>query len=198
MNVAAYLRKTLTGVTVRDQLEALEARARDRDWTIVWVDEAPTVMSVRGIKKTDHVYGFLKEALRGSRVKIQGVMFWHAGHVAGSLDGLLELLQVLNAYKLAWYIENPRIDSDGDTGQMLMSLSSELRGIHHEIMGLSLRERSADMKDRGTNPGRKKLTPEMEEEIRYLKRNGCGIKAISRELKVSYAAINRVIKQTDT
>jgi DNA invertase Pin-like site-specific DNA recombinase len=198
MNVAAYLRKTLTGVTVRAQRETLEARARDRDWTIVWEDEDPAVMSNRGVKRIDHFCGFLNEALTDSRVKIQGVMFWHAGHVAGSLDGFLELIQLLDALNLAWYMEHPRIDSDGDPGRMLVSLSSELRGIHDEITRLSLRERSADMKARGTNPGRQKLSAKMEEDIRFLKRNGFSIREISRQVKVSYATINKVIKQADT
>ena len=168
-----------------EQEETLADRAFERHWSVEW-----------WCNKGD-LNSFLNHVIHGMRVRVQGVMFWHAGHVAGSLDGFIEVIQVLNEHNLVWYVEHPRIHSDGDTGRMLVSLSSDLRGIYREITQLNLRERSADMKARGTNPGRKKLTAEIKKKIRSYSRDGYKMKEIADFLNVSYVSVTRVLKETE-
>lgn len=196
MNVAAYLRKTLTGLTVREQYEALEQRARDLDWNLVWHTDFVGANKTEGIKSERPLKQFLRIVRDNRVIKIQGVMFWHASHVAGSLKGFITAIQLIEQYKLAWYVENPRISSNDKVGRLLTTISPDLIGLDYAITQFNLRERSADMKVRGTNPGRKKISQQKEEEIRMLRRNGQNIKEIAHQMKVSYATVYRVLNQS--
>ena len=209
MNVAAYVRKTLTGVSVRGQLVALKKSALDRDWTIVWQHEDPSAdfetrlqrkhgESVKSRhKREDGLVSFLRKVLHDSSIRIQGVMFWHAGDLAGSLKGFVSAIQLIDQCELAWSVENPKISSQEDSGRSLVALSSDLLGIDNEITGLNLRERSANMKLRGTTPGHPKISAQKEADIRTLRHRGTTLREIARLTKVSYAVVSKVLKESE-
>ncbi|MEA3641755.1 MAG: hypothetical protein VBE63_17720 [Lamprobacter sp.] len=195
MNVAAYLRKTLTGLSVSAQRERLHARGEEFDWNLIFYGFENGADCENGITRDRGLQDFLTWVCYRAPVRVKGVMFWHAGHIAGSLSGFIKALQVIDACKLEWYIENPRISSQSDTGKQLLSLSADIRGIDTEITQLNLRERSADMKLRGTNPGKTKITRQAEGDIIMLKRNGRTIRQIAHDMKLSYGVVQRVLKE---
>jgi DNA invertase Pin-like site-specific DNA recombinase len=195
MNVAAYLRQTPTGSALSDQLRILEQRARDREWSITFHAEDLGGDKAGDLKKNWYFQHFLGTVIHGSPVRVQGVMFWHAGHVAGSLAGFLRLTQWLADREIDWYVENPKLESREESSRLIVSLSRDLLGLHEEINGLNLRERNAAMAARRANPGRKKISPQMETDIRLLKLDGQSNRDIADVMKVSLATVSRVLKE---
>lgn len=196
MNVAAYIRKSLTGLSVREQFSVLEGVALDKGWNIVWCVVDPGEQKAGDYKSNPYFLDLLATVLRTADDPcLQGVMFWHSGHAGGSLLAFIDILELLSSHGLTWYVEEPTMESSEERWRLLISMSEDLRDIHTKITRLNLMNRSASMKVRGTSPGRRKVSRFKERAIVTMKNLRRTNKEIAETLGVNHAVVTRVIKE---
>lgn len=115
----AYLRETPAGFSVRKQRECLKSivdelyRSDHSKFPIVAYIEDPGIYKAGDIKRNKSLRELLDQLIHNC--DLNGVLFWHAGHIARSMDDFLAVINELERigatkrFGLTWYIHRPEL-----------------------------------------------------------------------------------------
>lgn len=193
--VALYVRVSTDGQTVENQLGELRQVAARHGWDIfqTYADEG-----VSGTKGREGRPEFDKLLKVIARREVDMVAAWSVDRLGRSLKDLVSLLSDLQAKGVDLFLLQQGLDTSTPSGRAMF----QMLGVFSEFEAAMIRDRVragvARAKKKGTKSGkpigRPKISPNLETEIKIALRQGRGILAIARELRVGTGTVSRIAK----
>ena len=110
---------------------------------------------------------------------------------------MIEVVDKFKEKKIQLFIVNQQIDTSSATGYMFFSIMTSIANYERELISERVKSGLENAKRKGVVLGRKtNLTPEVEEQIIQLKKEGVGYNTLAKRLSVSVKTIRGVLKKT--
>ena len=192
--VAIYARVSTNDQNCERQLVELREVAKNHNWEIVqeYVDTG-----VSGAKTSrPQLNAMMKDAF--SR-KFEMVMTLELSRMGRNTKHLLEMVERLKEKSINLYIHNQQIDTSTATGSLFFTVASAFTQFERDIIAERVKSGVANYRKKNPNKtwgGRKSnLTPKIAAEILKLKKEGVGIRKLSKQFSVSTNTIYKVINE---
>jgi DNA invertase Pin-like site-specific DNA recombinase len=192
MNTALYIRVSTDGQRTDSQEQELRGYCRQRGWK----DLTFYMDKIGGAKASRPQLDRLMQDIRSG--KIERLLVFKLDRLGRSLTHLALILDELNRLKVPLIASSQGIDTSDDNpaGRLqlgvLMAVAEFERGIIKERVNAGL----AAAKARGVQLGRPATINGRAEEVRRLKAEGLGLRAIARELGMPPASVHKALQLT--
>ena len=190
--VSIYCRVSTNDHSCERQLVELREVAENHNWEVVqeYVDTG-----VSGAKTSrPQLDAMMKDAF--SR-KFEMVMTLELSRMGRNTKHLLEIVERLREKTINLYIHNQQIDTSTATGSLFFTIASAFTQFERDLIAERVKSGVANYRKKNPNKtwgGRKSnLTPETAAEILKLKKEGVGIRKLSKQFSVSTNTIYKVI-----
>ena len=192
MNTALYIRVSTEGQRTDSQEQELKGYCRQRGWK----DLTLYVDKIGGAKASRPQLDHLMRDIRSG--KIERLLVFKLDRLGRSLTHLALILDELNRLKVPLIASSQGIDTSDDNpaGRLqlgvLMAVAEFERGIIKERVNAGL----AAAKARGVQLGRPTTINGRADEVRRLKAQGLGLRAIARQLEMPPSSVHKALQLT--
>ena len=173
------------------QVSELKEIVKNNKWKLVdtYVDE--------GYSRTTSSRPELDRMMKDAFVrKFEMVITLELSRLGSSLKHMIEVVDKFKEKKIQLFIVNQQIDTSSATGYMFFSIMTSIANYERELISERVRSGLENAKRKGIVLGRKtNLTPEIEEKIIQLKKEGVGYNTLAKRLSVSVKTIRKVLSQ---
>ena len=173
------------------QVSELKQIVKNHNWELIdtYVDE--------GYSRTTTSRPELNRMMRDANIrKFEMVITLELSRLGASLKNMIEIVDKLREKKIQLFIVNQQIDTSSATGYMFFSIMTSIANYERELISERVRSGLENAKRKGIVLGRKtNLTPEVEEQIIQLKKEGVGYNTLAKRLSVSVKTIRKVLSQ---
>jgi DNA invertase Pin-like site-specific DNA recombinase len=189
---AIYARVSTDSQDTDNQLRELRAVADRAGWQVVgeFIDHA--VSGAKGREKRPAFDRLLKAA---ARHEIDLVAAWSVDRLGRSLQQLVGFLDEIHSRRIDLYLHQQGIDTGTPAGKALFQMCGVFAEFERAMIQERVKAGLARAKANGKQLGRPKVSGEVEQQIRELRRAGAGIVKIARTLGVGGGTVQRVISQ---
>ncbi len=190
MNTALYIRVSTDGQRTDSQEQELKGYCRQRGWK----DLSLYVDRICGAKASRPQLDQLMQDIRAGQV--ERLLVFKLDRLGRSLTHLAQILDELNRLKVPLIASSHGIDTSDDNpaGRLqlgvLMAVAEFERGIIKERVNAGL----AAAKARGVQLGRPATINGRADEVRKLKAQGLGLRAIARQLGMPPSSVHKALK----
>ena len=191
--VVIYARTSLGSARqdITRQVSELKEIVKNNKWKLVdtYVDE--------GYSRTTSSRPELDRMMKDAFVrKFEMVITLELSRLGSSLKHMIEVVDKFKEKKIQLFIVNQQIDTSSATGYMFFSIMTSIANYERELISERVRSGLENAKRKGIVLGRKtNLTPEIEEKIIQLKKEGVGYNTLAKRLSVSVKTIRKVLSQ---
>lgn len=193
MTVAIYARVSTTGQNPDPQLTVLREYAQARQFTVFreYVDEATGAVEKR---KRKTAYDQL--LVDAHALKFRCVLVWKFDRFARSLAALLQALKTFESLGIDFISTTQAIDTTTPMGRFFFSVVGAFAEFEREMIVERIAVGIKNAKDKGVVFGRPRDL-DVEEQIRRLKRDGLGVRAIARRVQRSPAGVLKILGRAE-
>ncbi len=190
MNTALYIRVSTDGQRTDSQEQELKGYCRQRGWK----DLSLYVDRICGAKASRPQLDQLMQDIRAGQV--ERLLVFKLDRLGRSLTHLAQILDELNRLKVPLIASSQGIDTSDDNpaGRLqlgvLMAVAEFERGISKERVNAGLAAATA----RGVQLGRPATINGRADEVRKLKAQGLGLRAIARQLGMPPSSVHKALK----
>ena len=189
--VVIYARVSTNEQNCDRQVAELEQVVKNNNWELVdtYVDE--------GYSRTTTSRPELDRMMKDAFVrKFEMVITLELSRLGASLKHMIEVVDKFKEKKIQLFIVNQQIDTSSATGYMFFSIMTSIANYERELISERVKSGLENAKRKGVVLGRKtNLTPEVEEKIIQLKKEGVGYNTLAKRLSVSVKTIRKVLSQ---
>lgn len=189
--VVIYARVSTNEQNCDRQVAELEQVVKNNNWELVdtYID--------KGYSRTTTTRPELDRMMKDSFVrKFEMVITLELSRLGSSLKHMIEVVDKFKEKKIQLFIVNQQIDTSSATGYMFFSIMTSIANYERELISERVRSGLENAKRKGIVLGRKtNLTPEIEEKIIQLKKEGVGYNTLAKRLSVSVKTIRKVLSQ---
>lgn len=189
MNTALYIRVSTEGQCTDSQEQELKGYCRQRGWK----DLTRYVDKIGGAKASRPQLDQLMQDIRAG--KVERLLVFKLDRLGRSLTHLALILDELNRLKVPLIASSQGIDTSDDNpaGRLqlgvLMAVAEFERGIIKERVNAGL----AATKARGVQLGRPATINGRADEVKGLKAQGLGLRAIARQLEMPPSSVHKAL-----
>ena len=189
--VVIYARVSTNEQNCDRQVAELEQVVKNNNWELVdtYID--------KGYSRTTTTRPELDRMMKDAFVrKFEMVITLELSRLGSSLKHMIEVVDKFKEKKIQLFIVNQQIDTSSATGYMFFSIMTSIANYERELISERVKSGLQNAKRKGVVLGRKtNLTPEVEEEIIQLKKEGVGYNTLAKRLSVSVKTIRKVLSQ---
>ena len=189
--VVIYARVSTNEQNCDRQVAELEQVVKNNNWELVdtYID--------KGYSRTTTTRPELDRMMKDAFVrKFEMVITLELSRLGSSLKHMIEIVDKFKEKKIQLFIVNQQIDTSSATGYMFFSIMTSIANYERELISERVRSGLENAKRKGIVLGRKtNLTPEIEEKIIQLKKEGVGYNTLAKRLSVSVKTIRKVLSQ---
>ena len=189
--VVIYARVSTNEQNCDRQVAELEQVVKNNNWELVdtYID--------KGYSRTTTTRPELDRMMKDSFVrKFEMVITLELSRLGSSLKHMIEVVDKFKEKKIQLFIVNQQIDTSSATGYMFFSIMTSIANYERELISERVKSGLQNAKRKGIVLGRKtNLTPEIEEKIIQLKKEGVGYNTLAKRLSVSVKTIRKVLSQ---
>ena len=190
--VVIYARVSTNEQNCDRQVAELEQVVKNNNWELVdtYID--------KGYSRTTTTRPELDRMMKDAFVrKFDMVITLELSRLGSSLKHMIEIVDKFKEKKIQLFIVNQQIDTSSATGYMFFSIMTSIANYERELISERVKSGLENAKRKGIVLGRKtNLTPEVEEKIIQLKKEGVGYNTLAKRLSVSVKTIRGVLKKT--
>ena len=190
--VVIYARVSTNEQNCDRQVAELEQVVKNNNWELVdtYID--------KGYSRTTTTRPELDRMMKDAFVrKFEMVITLELSRLGSSLKHMIEIVDKFKEKKIQLFIVNQQIDTSSATGYMFFSIMTSIANYERELISERVKSGLENAKRKGVVLGRKtNLTPEVEEQIIQLKKEGVGYNTLAKRLSVSVKTIRGVLKKT--
>ena len=190
--VVIYARVSTNEQNCDRQVAELEQVVKNNNWELVdtYIDE--------GYSRTTTTRPELDRMMKDAFVrKFEMVITLELSRLGSSLKHMIEIVDKFKEKKIQLFIVNQQIDTSSATGYMFFSIMTSIANYERELISERVKSGLENAKRKGVVLGRKtNLTPEVEEKIIQLKKEGVGYNTLAKRLSVSVKTIRKVLSQS--
>ena len=190
--VVIYARVSTNEQNCDRQVAELEQVVKNNNWELVdtYID--------KGYSRTTTTRPELDRMMKDAFVrKFEMVITLELSRLGSSLKHMIEVVDKFKEKKIQLFIVNQQIDTSSATGYMFFSIMTSIANYERELISERVKSGLQNAKRKGIVLGRKtNLTPEVEEQIIQLKKEGVGYNTLAKRLSVSVKTIRGVLKKT--
>ena len=190
--VVIYARVSTNEQNCDRQVAELEQVVKNNNWELVdtYID--------KGYSRTTTTRPELDRMMKDAFVrKFEMVITLELSRLGSSLKHMIEVVDKFKEKKIQLFIVNQQIDTSSATGYMFFSIMTSIANYERELISERVKSGLENAKRKGVVLGRKtNLTPEVEEQIIQLKKEGVGYNTLAKRLSVSVKTIRGVLKKT--
>lgn len=193
--VAIYARVSTDGQTTENQLRELKAVAERHQWQVVaeFVDNG--VSGAKGREERPQYDAMLKAA---ARREFDLVMSWSVDRLGRSLPHLVAFLEELRAKGGDLYLHQQALDTSTPAGRAMFQMCGVFAEFERSIIQARVNAGLERARAAGKQLGRPRVSPETEQRIRALRRDGKGIRRIAMEVGVGVSVVQRVTRPSQS
>lgn len=193
MTVAIYARVSTSDQNPDAQLDELRRYADVRGFSVFrqYVDYATGAVEKR--RKQTAYDQLLKDA---HALKFRCVLVWKFDRFARSLAALLQALKTFEALGIDFISTTQAIDTTTPMGRFFFSVVGAFAEFERELIVERIAVGIKNAKQKGVVFGRPRDL-DVEEQIRRLKGDGLGLRAIARQVKRSPAGVLRILGRAE-
>ena len=189
--VVIYARVSTNEQNCDRQVAELEQVVKNNNWELVdtYID--------KGYSRTTTTRPELDRMMKDAFVrKFEMVITLELSRLGSSLKHMIEIVDKFKEKKIQLFIVNQQIDTSSATGYMFFSIMTSIANYERELISERVKSGLENAKRKGVVLGRKtNLTPEIEEKIIQLKKEGVGYNTLAKRLSVSVKTIRKVLSQ---
>jgi len=189
--VVIYARVSTNEQNCDRQVAELEQVVKNNNWELVdtYID--------KGYSRTTTTRPELDRMMKDAFVrKFEMVITLELSRLGSSLKHMIEIVDKFKEKKIQLFIVNQQIDTSSATGYMFFSIMTSIANYERELISERVKSGLENAKRKGVVLGRKtNLTPEVEEKIIQLKKEGVGYNTLAKRLSVSVKTIRKVLSQ---
>ena len=189
--VVIYARVSTNEQNCDRQVAELEQVVKNNNWELVdtYID--------KGYSRTTTTRPELDRMMKDAFVrKFEMVITLELSRLGASLKHMIEVVDKFKEKKIQLFIVNQQIDTSSATGYMFFSIMTSIANYERELISERVKSGLENAKRKGVVLGRKtNLTPEVEEKIIQLKKEGVGYNTLAKRLSVSVKTIRKVLSQ---
>ena len=189
--VVIYARVSTNEQNCDRQVAELEQVVKNNNWELVdtYID--------KGYSRTTTTRPELDRMMKDAFVrKFEMVITLELSRLGSSLKHMIEVVDKFKEKKIQLFIVNQQIDTSSATGYMFFSIMTSIANYERELISERVKSGLENAKRKGVVLGRKtNLTPEVEEKIIQLKKEGVGYNTLAKRLSVSVKTIRKVLSQ---
>ena len=189
--VVIYARVSTNEQNCDRQVAELEQVVKNNNWELVdtYID--------KGYSRTTTTRPELDRMMKDAFVrKFDMVITLELSRLGSSLKHMIEIVDKFKEKKIQLFIVNQQIDTSSATGYMFFSIMTSIANYERELISERVKSGLENAKRKGVVLGRKtNLTPEVEEKIIQLKKEGVGYNTLAKRLSVSVKTIRKVLSQ---
>ena len=190
--VVIYARVSTNEQNCDRQVAELEQVVKNNNWELVdtYID--------KGYSRTTTTRPELDRMMKDAFVrKFEMVITLELSRLGASLKHMIEVVDKFKEKKIQLFIVNQQIDTSSATGYMFFSIMTSIANYERELISERVKSGLENAKRKGVVLGRKtNLTPEVEEQIIQLKKEGVGYNTLAKRLSVSVKTIRKVLSQS--
>jgi DNA invertase Pin-like site-specific DNA recombinase len=188
--VALYARVSTDGQDTDNQLNELRTVTNRNGWHVVheFVDRG-----ISGSKGRDKrpAYNALLKVIARREVDI--VAAWSVDRLGRSLQHLVSLLNDLHAKGVDLFLHQQGIDTATPSGKAMFQMCGVFAEFERAMIQERVKAGLAKAKAKGAQLGRPRVAEAIEADIKALRQQGTGIKAIAKQLGVGVGTVQRVV-----
>ena len=189
--VVIYARVSTNEQNCDRQVAELEQVVKNNNWELVdtYID--------KGYSRTTTTRPELDRMMKDAFVrKFDMVITLELSRLGSSLKHMIEIVDKFKEKKIQLFIVNQQIDTSSATGYMFFSIMTSIANYERELISERVKSGLENARRKGIVLGRKtNLTPEVEEKIIQLKKEGVGYNTLAKRLSVSVKTIRKVLSQ---
>src|SRR6516162_6496549 len=178
---AIYVRVSTDKQTIDNQVAALRQVAERRGWEVV---EQYGDAGISGAKGRDGRPGLDQMLKDASKRKFDVIMAW-------AID-LLGTIHALEACGVDLYLDQQSIDTTTPAGKLMFQVSGAFAEFERSMIRQRIHAGLKRAVAQGTQLGRPRIDPALEERIQAHLRGGKGIRKVARECGVGTGTVQRV------
>ena len=189
---AIYSRCSTSDQTVLNQIRELKEIANRKGLVIVeeFSDEA-----VSGAKGRDERTGF-DNLIKGAVKKdFDTILVWSVDRLGRSLQHLVSFLNEIHSVDCDLYIHQSGIDSSTPSGKMMFQMCGVFAEFERGMISERVKAGQERAKSQGKHIGRpSNLNDGLVHSIKYMRKQGVGIRKIAKDLKVGVSTVYKVME----
>ena len=190
--VAIYARVSTTDKQdVNRQVSELKEVVDNNNWilTDIYIDE--------GYSRTTTSRPELDRLMKDSfSRRFEMVMTLELSRLGSNLKHMIEVVESLKLRNIYLWIKNQQIDTSTISGMMFYSILTSIANYERELISERVKSGLENARRKGVVLGRKtNLTPEIEEKIIELKKQGVGYNTLAKKVSVSVKTIRSVLRK---
>jgi len=189
---AIYSRCSTSDQTVLNQIRELKEIANRKGLVIVeeFSDEA-----VSGSKGRDKRTGFDNLIKGAVRKDYNTILVWSVDRLGRSLQDLVSFLNEIHSVDCDLYIHQSGIDSSTPSGKMMFQMCGVFAEFERGMISERVKAGQERAKSQGKHIGRpSNLNDGLVHSIKYMRKQGVGIRKIAKDLKVGVSTVYKVME----
>lgn len=188
--VVLYVRESLDGQSLADQILTLTEVAKHKNWLVVktYVDQS---ISYEKNPKSGAAFHEVCAALKDKSFDL--VMAYSSDRIGRSLQEFIGFLIDIHKNNLDLYLHKQEIDTTHADGKVLFSMCSLFRAYERAIIRERVCAGQKRARDQGKKMGRPRVAYDIEQQIIGYREQGMGMKKIAKTLKIGVSVVQRVV-----
>ena len=189
---AIYSRCSTSDQTVLNQIKELKEIANRKGLVIVeeFSDEA-----VSGAKGRDDRTGFDNLIKGAVRKDYNTILVWSVDRLGRSLQHLVSFLNEIHSVDCDLYIHQSGIDTSTPSGKMMFQMCGVFAEFERGMISERVKAGQERAKSQGKHIGRpSNLNDGLVHSIKYMRKQGVGIRKIAKDLKVGVSTVYKVME----
>ena len=189
---AIYSRCSTSDQTVLNQIKELKEIANRKGLVIVeeFSDEA-----VSGAKGRDDRTGFDNLIKGAVRKDYNTILVWSVDRLGRSLQHLVSFLNEIHSVDCDLYIHQSGIDRSTPSGKMMFQMCGVFAEFERGMISERVKSGQERAKSQGKHIGRpSNLNDGLVHSIKYMRKQGVGIRKIAKDLKVGVSTVYKVME----
>ena len=190
--VAIYVRCSTDKTNTKRQVYELEQYIQsfpDSEVVGIYNDEA-----VSAVAESKPEYERMLSDIRSG--KVNSILVTELSRLGRSVKDLCNLVAELNELDVGLIIKNQNIDTSTSAGRLFFNIISAISEYERELLSERIKSKLNYLKSQGVKLGRRtNLTPEVREQVLFLRSKKMGILKIGKKLKLGTQTIYRVLEE---
>ena len=188
--VALYARVSTDGQSVENQLRELEAVAVKEGWEVIehFIDKG-----ISGAKGRESLPAFDRLCKGIVRREFDVVAAWSVDRLGRSLQDLVAFLNELHSKHANLYLHKQGIDTTTPAGKLLFQMLGVFAEFERSMIVERVKAGLKRAKAEGKVLGRPRVGAVVETKVLALRKQGLGMRAIARELRIGNCTVQRIV-----
>ena len=192
MRVAIYARVSTTDQTAENQLLELRGVAERQGWEVTTEYVEHGISGAKGRDKRPQLDQMLRAV---ARREVDKVMAWSVDRLGRSLVDLLATLGEFHATGTDLYLHQQGIDTGTPAGKAMFSMMGVFAEFERAIIQERVRAGLQRARAQGKQLGRRRVAPEVEQQILQLRSQGVGVCKTAKLVGCGVGTVQRVDRE---